>query len=244
MNLRSRFTLVLSLFLITFFVYILIENPSKKSSYGDFGVPIPTAYPILGIDISHYQGNVNWEQLKQSKHGQDSIQFVFIKATEGLTLLDDQLLNNAEGATSQKLDFGCYHFFIPDISAKLQAKFFAKQLIQTEFTLKPVLDIEFDGDFSNERLIDSINVFLDEVEKKVKSRPIIYTYSNFYKEHFKDQLVDELIWIAKYGHSCELMNRENVIAWQFSEEGTVNGIEGFVDLNLAKNSFFEKMKKK
>ena len=244
MNLRSRFTLVLSLFLITFFVYILIENPSKKTSYGDFGVPIPTAYPILGIDISHYQGNVNWEQLKQTKHGQDSIQFVFIKATEGLTLVDDQLLNNSKGAKSQQLDFGCYHFFIPELSAKQQAEFFSEQIGQSDYTLKPVLDIEFDGGFVDDRLLDSVLVFLDEVESRLKSRPVVYTYSNFYKEHFKNQLEDELMWIAKYGNSCELMNRENVIAWQFSEEGTVNGIEGFVDLNLAKNTFFQKMKKK
>ncbi|MEO9531472.1 MAG: GH25 family lysozyme [Crocinitomicaceae bacterium] len=244
MNLRARFALLISLFLIAFFVYYLTSKPQLNGEYASFGVPIPTSYPLLGIDVSHYQGNINWQQVKNTKHNQDSIQFIFIKASEGVTLKDDQLDNNTAGAEQVGLDFGCYHFFIPSVGAKAQAAFFCQNIQEKKYSLKPVLDLEFDGDFTNDRLQDSIMVFLNEVELRIGDRPILYTYSNFYKTHDLKDLANELFWIAQYGVHCDLMKQDNVQAWQFSEKGTVSGIEGYVDLNLGKSSFFNLLKKK
>jgi lysozyme len=244
MKLRTRFAFLVSLFLVTFFIYFLASKPKLNGDYTSFGVAIPTSYPILGIDVSHYQGDIDWRLVKETKHGADSIQFAFIKATEGLTLIDDQVETNANAAHEVGLDFGFYHFFIAKNSAREQAKFFCNQITEFPSTLKPVLDLEFDGDFSNGQLHDSISVFLNFVEKKIGDRPIIYTYSNFFKEHELSSFESELFWIAQYGVHCDLMKNENVKAWQFTEKGTVNGIAGLVDLNLAKNQFFDSLKKK
>ncbi|UKN02666.1 hypothetical protein K6119_03955 [Paracrocinitomix mangrovi] len=222
--------------LLIWFLYL--KGPSFKNVYNSFGDDIPEEYPVMGIDISHYQGEVNWDQLGDMRIDDDSIQFVFIKATEGLSVRDDRKRINAFGARSQEIDYGFYHFFIPTLSASDQADFFCESIGGYNFDLKPVLDIETETTYSKKRLLDSVNVFLNRVEEQLEVRPIIYTYSNFYDNYFSNHS-QELFWVAKYSRRCDAMENKNVICWQFSETGTVDGINEKVDLNIAKDNFFE-----
>ena len=65
-----------------------------------------------GIDVSHYQGNINWERVAR----EDNVHFVYIKATEGAGLVDDCYLRNLYGAKRVGLPVGSYHFFSPSTS--------------------------------------------------------------------------------------------------------------------------------
>jgi lysozyme len=232
------------IFLFLFFlvtIYLVWRVFSEKISdfiYADFGEKLPEKYPVLGMDISHYQGEINWDQVEEMRIDNDSISFVFIKATEGLNLEDDRKRPNAYGARGADIAYGFYHFFIPSQSARGQAEFFCEEIGGYNFDLKPVLDVEPDDNINASQLKDSIKVFLNFVEKRLNTRPIVYTYSNLYQEHLSS--LDELFWVAKYAQNCPAMEAEKVICWQFSETGTVDGIKDNVDLNVAKENFFSK----
>ena len=78
-----------------------------------------TAQTLAGIDVSSYQGGVDWKSVAAS--GQ---QFAFTKATEGVTYTDDQLAANWAGINAAGMTRGAYHFGHPSIDAVAQANYF------------------------------------------------------------------------------------------------------------------------
>ncbi|MBD3636778.1 MAG: glycoside hydrolase family 25 protein [Crocinitomicaceae bacterium] len=224
--------------LTVYLIWTVLNEATKNTKYGSFGSIVPEDYPIMGIDVSRYQGEINWNLVRDMRSGDDSIQFVFIKATEGVSLEDPMKRTNAYGARGADIDYGFYHFYIPSLPAWKQAQFFCEEIGGYNFDLKPVIDIEADTDMSGDDLRDSVRVFLNFVENRLGVRPIIYTYSKMYES--KLRMLPELFWIAKYSRECRAMEEdEEVICWQFSESGTVDGIAEKVDLNVAKENFFE-----
>ncbi|MBK6952109.1 MAG: glycoside hydrolase family 25 protein [Crocinitomicaceae bacterium] len=243
MNLRSKLISLFILAVILLFVWLMIQNKSKKSYlYPDFGIDVPENYQSLGIDVSHYQGEINWAEVSAMTILDDSIGFAFIKLTEGTSLVDDQAMRNAEGATEEEILFGFYHFFRPSLDAKSQALFFCDQSKEFDYTLRPVIDIEITENYSSSRIVDSVYQFLEIVETELGNRPAIYTNESFFKDVFQNSyLKNEVYWIANYNGECEAMDLKNVFIWQFSDKGTVDGISSKVDLNVAKPSFKEVM---
>ena len=222
-----------------YLIYLVVSEKLIDFTYSDFGDQVPDEYPVLGMDVSHYQGEINWDQVKNMRIDDDSIQFVFIKATEGLQLEDDKKRTNAYGARGADIDYGFYHFFIPSQSATQQAEFFCEEIGGYNFDLRPVIDVEPEGSVDGSSLRSSVTEFLDFCEDRLQVRPIVYTNYNLYRNHLSS--LNELFWIAKYSENCPAMNDDNVIIWQFSETGNVDGIGEKVDLNVAKDIFFEKI---
>ncbi|WPS88538.1 glycoside hydrolase family 25 protein [Brevibacillus halotolerans] len=68
---------------------------------------------IKGIDVSKWQGEINWNQVAS-----DGVRYAFIKATEGTSLVDRKLKENAQGANRVGIKVGYYHFAHPDLSAQ------------------------------------------------------------------------------------------------------------------------------
>lgn len=223
-------------------VYILFDTTKFSSLHEDFGTPIPVKYPIMGMDVSHHQGNIDFNAASHMEKGGDSIAFVYIKATEGEDFVDSKYDANAEGFAKFKMNYGFYHFFQPESSALKQAHFYSDIVKGYNFKLIPVLDVEKKGDRTKKQLVDSINVFLKEVEKLLDTRPMVYTYLSFYNDYLKGSSIqNELLWMAAYSYDDSFMENDNVIIWQFSEVGTVNGISTHVDLNVAKEVFNQKV---
>lgn len=221
-------------------VTFLIFEEKKKSNltFPDFGASLPEKHQILGIDVSHHQGHINWNLVLSMKIKSDSIQFVYLKLTEGVDFNDKHAEKNTKALAKVGMPHGVYHFFNPERSAVKQAEFFVKNCPRT--FLKPVLDIELQGNLSAHALIDSVTVFLSYVESKLKVRPIIYTYESFYTDFFLlSKLAKEWFWIANYTGKSAAFKKSNTIAWQFTDKGTVNGIDENVDLNSAKPSFWK-----
>ena len=71
-------------------------------SYSQFGIRIPTQYKVHGIDVSHHQGAINWKMVKEMKDNEVSLDFAFIKATEGISHKDTKFKYNWE--QSKKMD--------------------------------------------------------------------------------------------------------------------------------------------
>lgn len=243
MNFKGKLMALVILTIICLFIWLIFQDREKKSYlYLDFGEVIPENYQILGIDVSHHQGEINWEEVDEMSSNGDSIHFVYLKATEGTSFVDDQCYNNAVGSREVGLPYGLYHFFRPDFSARKQAIFFADKCASLNDTLRPMLDVESTAKFSQSRLIDSVFVFMTIFEKRMHMRPIIYTFESFYEDFFENSyLKNDYFWIANYNGESDAIEKENVILWQFSETGTVDGISTKVDLNVAKSSFNDVM---
>ena len=243
MNLKGKLISLFILAVIILFVWLMIQNKTKKSYlYPDFGIDVPETYQSLGIDVSHYQGEINWTEVSAMSILNDSIGFAFIKLTEGTSLLDDQAIRNAEGASEEKILFGFYHFFRPSLDARSQALFFSEQAKEFDYTLRPVVDVELTENYSAARIVDSVYQFLKIVETETGNRPAIYTNESFFTDVFQNSyLKNEVYWIANYNGECQAMDLKNVFVWQFSDKGTVDGISSKVDLNVAKPTFKDAM---
>ena len=181
-----------------------------------------------GIDISHYQGAVNWAKVTQN------IEFVFIKATEGGTYIDPKFMANWAGAQTVGLPVGAYHFFDPGQDAGLQAKHFCELLDRvTGRRLPPMLDVETTGDVSQAMLTLRIQTWLSAVEKHTGQKPLLYTYSSFATvQRLAKKFSAYKLWIAQYGATTpNLCGWPSWEFWQYSSKGKVPGITGNVDLD-------------
>lgn len=231
--------IIVSILMITI---ILFETKRTSFIYSDFGVKIPANYALMGIDVSHHQGDINFNEAAKMTENGDSLEFVYIKATEGTDFYDRNFDKNAEGFAGVKMPYGFYHFFLPRESAEAQAIYFCESVKAYHVKLRPVVDIEVIEQASKAELIDSLTHFLDRVEEILTYRPMIYTYVSFYEDYFIGSELDrELFWLASYSPTNQYMEKENVLIWQFTDHATVNGIGTPVDLNVAKSKFREKV---
>jgi len=198
-----------------------------------YGEPTyPEGYEVRGIDISHYQGRINWEKLRNASIGGAPVSFVFIKATEGEKLLDDNFNENFAQSRRNDIIRGAYHFFVPGVNPRKQAEFFLHQAQLEPGDLPPVLDIEKSGSLTPEQLRRDVRVWLDMAEKKYGVKPILYTGYKFKMQYLNTPEFDAYpYWIAHY-YVEELEYKGKWTFWQHTDCGKVSGIKGFVDCNI------------
>src|SRR3954447_21799703 len=104
------------------------------------GVASAHKLPIHGIDISKWQGNVDWASVRAA-----GTQFAFIKATEGGDHVDERFRTNWDGAARAGVPRGAYHFVFWCRSAKEQMDWFKRNVANDPSALPPVLDVEWNG---------------------------------------------------------------------------------------------------
>ena len=202
----------------------------------------PEGFDVHGIDVSHYQENIDWERLRNASLNSSPVSFVFIKATEGTTLLDDNFNLNFYEAKQNDFIRGAYHFFLPDVDAQKQARFFLKQVHLEPGDLPPVLDVEKVGKLTETQLQKAVKTWLDIVEKEYSVKPIIYTGYKFKLHYLNTPAFDEYpYWIAHY-YVEKLEYRGKWNFWQHTDCGKVTGIKGNVDCNIFNGSFEDLMK--
>jgi lysozyme len=220
--------------LLTFAIFLYFSFSEKKAMTVDsFQKSVPEGFESIGLDISHHQGDIDWEKL-MIKSGFDSIiQFVYCKATEGNTHLDTKWEQNRKALNNLGIPNGAYHFFIPTNPPRPQAAHFLNTWKKRDIDLAPVLDVETEG-FSNNDLIAKMKIWLTEVELKTGVRPIIYTSLHFYETKFQNDFPDYQFWIAAYSRKPACIEDKRIIHWQYSETGSLPGIDELVDLNVSK----------
>ena len=103
---------------------------------------LAVGYPVHGIDVSHYQGEIDWAAMKQQ--GMD---FAYIKATEGSAHEDECFDKNWEQAKAAGMLRGAYHFFSFESEGKKQAEHFIKKVGDLKGSLIPVIDVEYYGKY-------------------------------------------------------------------------------------------------
>jgi len=209
-----------------------------RALYGD--AKNPKGYEIRGIDISHYQGKINWEKLSNAQIEHSPIRFVVIKATEGSTQIDDCFQDNFKNARDYGFIRGAYHFWSNKSSARDQARFFLKKVHLKDGDLPPVLDVENKPeDMSVEDFQREILTWMHIVEDKYHVKPILYTYYKFKNQYLNTPVFDDYpYWIAHY-YVDEIEYEGDWKFWQHTDAGRLPGIKGTVDFNLYNGSYYD-----
>lgn len=168
------------------------DGPNPIDNPGDF---------IYGVDISHWQGNI----ARTPGDLSDSLHFIICKATEGETFVDSEFLANKKYLDSTKKFSGYYHFYRCNDSPRTQAKFYSDTVGKfNKWNLPPIVDVEYvakGAQCNGDSDMDSLLVFLKEVERLTQMTPIIYTNYDFGHTHFPKHpsFADYPLWVASFG---------------------------------------------
>lgn len=209
-----------------------------RALYGD--AEYPDGYEIHGIDISHYQGDIDWNKLKMAKIGNSPVKFILIKSTEGSNQLDENFNDNFYQARENGFIRGAYHFWSNKSTPRQQAYYFLKQVHLEDGDLPPVLDVEHKPkDKSNEEFQRDVLTWLHIVEDKYHVKPILYTYYKFKEAYLNTPVFDDYpYWIAHY-YVEKVAYKGPWKFWQHTDVGKLPGIKGYVDFNIYNGSYYD-----
>lgn len=214
-----------------------------------------TSERIYGIDISkhqHIKGKkryvIDWNKLRITHLGALSpkkisgvvdynVSFVFIKSTEGTTIINPYYKKDYMAARAKGIPVGAYHFFSHHTTGADQAAFFLKHTKFMKGDLPPVLDLEplpsqVEKMGGAVGMWQRVRIWLQMVEKHTGMRPILYIsqlFVNQYLDAAPDIKHGYPVWIARYG---EYKPDVKLWVWQLAPDGRVAGIHGTVDINV------------
>lgn len=185
-----------------------------------------------GIDVSAYQGAIDWTQVASA-----GISFAFIKATEGTATVDTRFSANYPDAKAAGIVRGSYHFAHPGTdTADAEAAFYVETVKAAGGFdgLPPVLDLETSGGLDNAALLNWILQWMSQVKKSTGMQPILYTNTSFATGHLDTSLSSIPLWVASYGvaQPADASGWTVWTFWQYSDTGSVAGISGYVDLDV------------
>lgn len=198
------------------------------------GVASAHTMPIQGIDVSYWQGDIDWEAARAA-----GIDFVFIKATEGGDHIDPKFLDNWHGAKRAGVARGAYHFIYWCRPAHEQALWFMLNVPPDPDALPPVLDLEWNTHsktcpkkVAREDALQTIRTILAALETHTGKRPIIYTDPKFHREVLEGEFPNYHFWLRSVAaEPREVYGDRSWAFWQFTTTGTVPGVAGKVDRN-------------
>lgn len=184
-----------------------------------------------GIDVSDWQGYINYSEVKNS-----GIQIVYIKASQGTSIKDPYFDINYENAKANGLKVGFYHFLSAtnEQEAKQEATFFATVISGKEPDCKLAMDYEQFNGVGKEEINNISKVFLENVKRLTQKEVIIYSDLYNAQNTFGSELSNNYqLWLAYYGNYNNLYNiNSNWNYWsgvQYEDSGYINGINGYVD---------------
>jgi len=192
--------------------------------------PSATEFPVRGIDVSRYQGTIDWPAVAAG-----GVTFAFIKATEGGDHRDPRFLENWNGAAAAAVLRGAYHFFTFCTPGDAQAANLLAVVPIEPTALPPAVDVEFAGNCRRWESIETIrrelDVFLAAVERAYGRKPIVYFTRESYDRILDGRVTGYATWARSlFGRPHERFG--DWAFWQYAHNGRVRGIEGLVDLNV------------
>ncbi|HEX2144406.1 MAG TPA: GH25 family lysozyme [Glycomyces sp.] len=196
---------------------------------------------IAGIDVSNYQGSINWTSVKNS-----GIQWAYIKATEGTTYKDPRFNSNYPAAHAAGVIRGAYHFARPNSSSgSAQANYFASNggaWSADNLTLPGAVDLEAPPSgaacygLSTTGMRNWITDFYNTYKAKTGRDVVIYTTASWWNSctgSWTGMASKSPLWIAHWGVSSPRLpagwNNTTWTFWQYTATGSVSGISGDVD---------------
>lgn len=210
--------------------------PKKGDADPHAGVREARRSVIQGIDVSRWQGEIDWAKVKDA-----GTRFAFIKATEGGDHLDPNFKRNWAEAKKAGVPRGAYHFVWWCRSARDQARWIKRHIPREADALPPVLDVEWQNGsqctrkISKDQAMAKIQELLAALHQHTGKKPVIYTDINFHEDVLEGELNHHPYWLRSTAAPLKhRYNREKWEFWQFTTTGRVPGITGDVD----RNAFF------
>ncbi|MGY5765177.1 GH25 family lysozyme [Brachybacterium sp. DNPG3] len=185
---------------------------------------------VMGIDVSAHQQEIDWTQVRE-----DGYVFAYIKASEGADFVDERFAENWSGALEAGIVPGAYHYFTLCSSGADQAADFLAAAPPDDAALPPAIDLELDGACTERPepadVIAEIDDFTAIVEEAWGRRLLIYSSSQWRDAY--GLLVGEgrVHWLSSVGSRPE---PTDWALWQVRFDGTVSGIDGDVDIDVAR----------
>jgi len=191
---------------------------------------------LFGVDFSHYQGIINWNHVDTFNCGKP-VSFVIVRATMGHNGKDIYFNYNWKNLKKKKLIKGAYHYYRPNENSAKQAANFIKRVKLEKGDLPPILDIEAVPTVQSvKNLRIGLKRWLNIIEDHYGVKPIIYSSDHYFKTYLsKKEFRDYTLWIANFNNMRHPKENKWLI-WQFTEKGTINGVDGFVDFNVFRGS--------
>lgn len=200
----------------------------------NFGRVTPRHHPVHGVDVSRWQGEIDWATLRTQ-----GANFAFIKATDGGDHLDPMFATNWRRTKEAGIKRGAYHFFYWCRVASEQAAWFIRNVPKDPDALPPVIDVEYNHlsdckrRLSAEKIREKMQVFMDILEKHYGKRPIIYTAPDFYADNLRGAFPHHPFWLrAVAQHPSQVYPDRRWVFWQYSGSGLSQGVTGKIDLNV------------
>ena len=222
-----------------------MTRPSRRrflqsAAFGAAGVGVAAAaaaafagdggsYDLQGIDVSHYQGAVNWAAVRAGGR-----RYAFCKATEGTTYTDPTFAANWPAMRAAGLLRGAYHFGRPGTSAAAQADYFCDAVRPAPGDLKPVLDLEATDGMTPAQVRAWVVAFVSRVVARTGQTPVIYTGYYFWRDSAGNgSNLNCPLWLAQYASAVTLVPAAwaTWTFWQYTSTGTCPGVAGGVDLD-------------
>jgi len=209
-----------------------IGHDPHYRNYKSFNIRIPDKFSIHGIDVSSYQGKIDWHRVKAMHEDEVHITFAFIKATEGVALVDPYFQRNWREAPKAGIICGAYHYFRPKASGKWQATFFLQNVKMDKGDLPMAVDVEELNGVAPAKMREELNAFLKHIEAKTKVKPFIYSGLKFYEDNLQGYFDDYTLWIAHYYQpQLTIAKTTDWRFWQHSDRAKVNGINHVTDFD-------------
>jgi len=206
-----------------------------ESDLGSFPATRSAEFAVHGIDVSKYQGGIDWRAVKDS-----GVAFAYIKATEGGDAVDSKFQANWEGARAAGVPRGAYHFVYWCRPPHEEIANFKSIVPQESDALPPVLDVEATPTsrsckrtLEREEVLRDMKQMLEDMERHYGKKPVIYSSVDFYQAILhSDALSEYPIWVrsTKYHPKVRYGDRKWTF-WQYRSDGNVPGISGAVDQN-------------
>ncbi|MFC9247703.1 lysozyme [Streptomyces sp. NPDC057136] len=210
-------------------------------SSADGGMSTMDTSGVQGIDVSHWQGAINWGSVKAA-----GIDFAYVKATEGTSYKDTRFSANYTGSYNAGLIRGAYHFARPNASnGATQAAYFAGSgggWSKDGKTLPGVLDIEHNPSgamcygLSTTQMRTWVNDFYNTYKARTTRDVVIYTTASWWNTctgNWTGMSTKSPLWVAHWGTSSPTIPSgfPTWTIWQYSATGRVGGVAGDVDRN-------------
>lgn len=184
-------------------------------------------HALKGIDVSHYQGAIDWPAVAR-----DHVAFAYIKATEGVGGQDARFARNWRGAARAGIRVGAYHYFIFCRSARAQAYNFLAASPRRAGALPPAVDLETPRRcrVTGPEVRRALDTYLAVIEAHDREHAVLYVTPQFYRAYWR-YLPERPMW--RRSIASKPASGASWALWQYGSRGRVAGIRTFVDLNRA-----------
>jgi len=203
-------------------------------------VVCPDGATLDGIDVSYWQGEINWTQVAN-----DGVDFAFVRLGDGL-FFDPEFHDNWQSAKAEGIVVGAYQYFRPGTDPEDQANLLLQEMGTLQAgDLPPVLDVEDDDGYPANHVVQAIHDWMAVVEPAIGRKPIIYTSKYMWQSVAGDSydFDDYPLWAANWFVNCPDIPTpwDDWIVWQTSDSGSVDGIGGNVDLDVFNGDYNDLM---